>query len=523
MPNYSLDQGSLPLLWGEKIRLGSNFVFNDRSVLERARITGIDGLMDSDLRDTRQDIPDFDGEDFYDLLRGGRTISIDGELRAGNLHSLANLRQRFKAAVQGQNDLWFNRYDWSDDFSTAVANTGWTVYNDVAKLTQNTGSGYIEAANAADVFLARPNMKPTGSSRMVSAIKSRYGVGSGQWLAHVHTLIKPGTVTYANSLVTPRGAGLTADLIAAVMNISDGKMQIWRIQGGQALVLAEQTWVSMPSSLPGYFVSEQRGNTINFSYYTGADPRTSDATHFSSGVGNISLSLSGADATKYGNGVYAPTGLWMGALDTSDGMQISNHSVEGIGPTDALILGCRRASPIAGRESQEDSEYKRGFQFALRSADPLIYSNAVEFVTLLPTTVETLGRPYDWNYDVAYDTPIDNTGAAVSAGTVTVNNIGDANTYPEVIFQNGQSNPALQNKTTGETLIINGSQSDSGLMIVNLRTGIITDQNGDDISNLVDPNSQRLRLAPGSNVLSYSVEANNGSAQTLVRFRNAWG
>lgn len=522
MPNFSLDQGSLPLLWGERIKLGS-FVFNDRTVLERARITGIDGLMDADLRDTRQEIPDIDGEDFYDLLRGGRTVSVDGELWSGNLHSLVNLRQRLKAAVQAGGDLWFNRYDWSDDFSTAIANNGWTIYNDAAKLTQDTAQGFLDALNTADVFISRSSAKETESSRMVTAIKARFGGVPTTWLGHVHKIIKPGTVTFANSLVTPRGSGLTADLIAAVFNQGAGKVQIWRVSGGSSIILAEQSIAGLPSSLPGYFVSEMRGNQIDFSYYTGADPRYSNDASYATLMGKISLTLTGADATKYGAGVYSETGLWLGAGGASDEIQVTEHSVEGIGPTDAVLLGCRRASSIAGREAQVGNEYKREFQFALRSADPLIYSKAIEVSTLLPTTVETLGAPYDLVYDEMYDTPVDSTGATVSAGTMTITNIGDADTYPEIVFRNGLSNPSITNKTTGQTVILNGSQADSGWQSVNLRTGIAVDQNGNDISNLIDPSSDRLRLAPGANVISFSVEANGGFAQALVRYRNAWG
>ena len=527
MPSYDLDTGSLPLLFGERI-VFNGFVFNDHSTLERARVTAIDGLMDSDIRDSRQENPDQDGEDFFDLLRGGRTLSFDGELLAGNLHSLANLRQRMKVGVAGTDDIWFNRYDWDDDFKTADAggfiSNGFVAYSDADRITHSSSLGTLTVADPAgdtsEVFIHKPSKKATADSRMMTAITDWGGITPADWVGHCHKVIRPGTVNYANSTITPRGSGLTADLIAAVFHVSSGKFAIWRVSGGSALILAQFSISSFPSQRPLWFVTEQRGNDITFELWN-ADPRTDNTARVLSTL-QTTLTLAGADATKYGSGVYAPTGLWLGADGAPASIKIQEHVVEGLGPSDAVFLNARRNSPIAGRESQDSYEYKRGFQFTLRSSDPMIYSRAMEFGFIYPTQVSDYGASYNWSYDINFDAPIDSAGNIVSAGTVTVKNVGDADAHPEIIFANGLLNPTFTNLTTGESLTIRGTVGDGEWKSYNMRTGYSLDSVGDDCSGLIDPSSDRVSLAPGDNVIVVTAQNYSSFGGVMLRYRSTF-
>lgn len=117
---FVLDNTSLPLGVHDQIWY-NGFAFNSRYALELAKLESIDGLMDSELRDTRETKPEADGEDSYSLFRGARNITLEGKLRAGNTHALHNLRQRMKASLASRvaQTLWFNRYDVSDTFASS--------------------------------------------------------------------------------------------------------------------------------------------------------------------------------------------------------------------------------------------------------------------------------------------------------------------------------------------------------------------------------------------------------------------
>lgn len=519
---YLLDRGSLPLLFGEKIRF-NGFLFNDHTILERARVKSVDGLMDADLRDSRSESPDQDGEDFYDLLRGGRTLAFDGELVAGNLHSLSNLRQNMIAAISGRDELWFNRYDYIEQWAEAYTDN-WTLHGSAATLTQDTAAGTMQTLGTGDVMFQRGDLPAVEDSQMVTYLNALYYgvVSSTTWVCHAHKVIKPGTVTYADSLVTPRG-DVTADLIAAVFDIASRRFEIWRIQEGQALILAQSSvYSALPSSRPLYLVSKMRGNSIDFAVYSQADPRTG-AAYIPQADLQATLTIAGANATKYGDGVYANTGLWIGANGGYHGIKIGKQTLEGLSPSsDASFLDVRRIGSIAGRESQDGYQYKRSFNFSLRSADAFKHSHAVRFETIRPTQVDTYGASYDWSYDVEFKASIDASGNPVSAGTVTVTNLGDADAYPEIVLVNGLTNATVTNLTTGQSFTMKGQVGDGESKSFNMRTNYALDNNGDDCSNLIDPASARIKLAPGDNVLLLTAEAYSSFGQCLIRYRDAW-
>lgn len=73
---------------------------NDRSSLERIHVTDIGGLNDDpDGRESRQPNPDRHGERAGSLLHSGRTVTLSGQVRAGNIRAMRDTWRRFRRAL----------------------------------------------------------------------------------------------------------------------------------------------------------------------------------------------------------------------------------------------------------------------------------------------------------------------------------------------------------------------------------------------------------------------------------------
>lgn len=69
----------------------NDLIFNDRDNPDRYRINKIDGLFDSDVRDSREINPDRHGETSYQSYYSGKTIVMNGTILAGNIVKMRNM------------------------------------------------------------------------------------------------------------------------------------------------------------------------------------------------------------------------------------------------------------------------------------------------------------------------------------------------------------------------------------------------------------------------------------------------
>src|ERR1700752_3337915 len=81
------------------IVIAEQLVLNDRLRPDRYLITTISGLRGSDVRDTRIPHPSAHGEVPYDAFFGGRTVSIEGTMEAGNIAELGRLERDLMAVL----------------------------------------------------------------------------------------------------------------------------------------------------------------------------------------------------------------------------------------------------------------------------------------------------------------------------------------------------------------------------------------------------------------------------------------
>src|SRR4051794_13912869 len=98
----------------------NGLALNDRITSPDAYIVNdIGGLDDADIRDARELAPSEHGEVAYDMFYGGRTITLGGYIRAGNVEKLRAMQRDLKLAVSPttESTLKLRYYDFSDGFS----------------------------------------------------------------------------------------------------------------------------------------------------------------------------------------------------------------------------------------------------------------------------------------------------------------------------------------------------------------------------------------------------------------------
>lgn len=73
-----------------------DLLMNDRQNIDTYIIKEIDGLADPDLRDSRETIPQAHGEHAFNSWYGGRTIVLNGTIRAHNIFKLRDMQDALK-------------------------------------------------------------------------------------------------------------------------------------------------------------------------------------------------------------------------------------------------------------------------------------------------------------------------------------------------------------------------------------------------------------------------------------------
>lgn len=490
---YVIDTTSLPL-GVHDIMVFNGFVFNDPWALERAKLSNVDGLMDSDLRDTREEYPDIDGEIAYAMYRGGRTVVLDGTLRAGNMHSLINLRQRLKAAcaTRDQKELWLNRYDLVEPFDSVTQFNSRYSFDNGSGTASPVGGLLIPSSTSFKKFYydyhkyrnAQASYKftvgaTTAGSETSILLKRLVGSTDGIFVRQ----------TGGSLTILKRDGGVDSSLATTSNGISAGNTY-WiqgRIVGNDITV---ERWSSAPSA--------------------GGSP---DVT--------TTWTLAGADATKYGTGILGYVGMQIQPPGTD--WTYDDFEIDGIDPCDLVLLDVRRAGGMSGSEQADSYEYKRPFQVSLRAADPLLYSRYEDVLRATPLQSLEFGTMFDMAFDVNFNVPLDGVGAQTVSASGTITNRGDESSRPKFILKGPLSNVTIVNQTNGTSLKYTGLVNQGNDVTIDCRKWTVEDAQSADLSGAMDPAYGPLTLSPGANVLtmlSDTVDSNN--SRVIAVARSAW-
>ena len=484
---FVIDTTSLPLGVHDLIQF-NGFVFNDPWALERAKLSSLDGVMDSDLRDQREELPDADGE----LYRAGRTVVLEGMLRAGNAHSLLNLRQELKAALASrtEKELWFNRYDLVEDFSST------TKFTD--RYSFDTGSG---------------TLAPSGGELVPSSTTTKRIYYNDHTYLDVQATIKlltGSTVGGFAAIVLCRKD--STNFLWCYFAPATGLIIIKREAGADTNLATLSTTFTANTNY--WLRGRKDGNVITCEVFT------SDPVAGSAPSQTLTHTLTGGDITNFGAAVYGNVGLNTQPNDTA--WRYDDFEIDGINPCDLVLLDVRRAGSLNGAERVESLEYKRPFQVSLRAADPLFYSRYQDIRITTPTQSLALGTLFNLSFPVNFNTPLDSNGAQTSTSAATIENIGDEDSPVTLILKGSMDECTVTNLTNGQILTFTGQVTAGTDITIDCRTWDAEDSAGNDRSGDIYPGSARLALAPGNNVLAVTSLAFDATARVHIISRSAW-
>lgn len=204
-----------------------------------------------------------------------------------------------------------------------------------------------------------------------------------------------------------------------------------------------------------------------------------------------------------------------------------------------VLIDCRPVDKpqLSVKIEQEDRTgvFKRNFTIALRAiTNPTYRGTAIHSETLLPTIQSELGRIYDRTYDLVYATPL-SAGVPTVAGenVLSVVNKGNYDAPPILRFKGPMAGVTLTNQTTQQYIHLTGSIDGGKYVEINVKTGSITDQDGELAANVWDPASDWLVLHgtrdkvtgqahTGINELKLVVQSFGAGAGVDVTWQDTW-
>ena len=156
--------------------------------------------------------------------------------------------------------------------------------------------------------------------------------------------------------------------------------------------------------------------------------------------------------------------------------------------------------------------YRLDFNFSLKSANPIIETQTLYNVNGLR------GYPLTGIF-LPFLSPFVMIANYINSFTVT--NAGNTEANLVVRLYGGSmfpiTNPTITNLTTGKSMKINTTLADASKHIsIDSKDGSVLDQDGNDLSGLIESGSEFVRLNVGSNSLFYTSDESTNALSTLT-------
>lgn len=159
------------------------------------------------------------------------------------------------------------------------------------------------------------------------------------------------------------------------------------------------------------------------------------------------------------------------------------------------------------------------FSLSWAAPDGIAEAATASSMTVAATPDIVAGRMYDLTYDRSYpDSP--------GIGVVTVTNDGTANAWPVVELHGPCVGPQIENQTTGQRMLFPGLVLLSGEFLeldMRARTARLGGAANQSRLEWLDfAESEWFPLVPGANDLRFYPETDNGGAEAVIDWRDAW-
>ena len=458
---------------------------NDRRQPDQYRIHRIAGLDDPDMRVGEEENADRDGTRPLPQLYGGRTITMTGEVRAGNMAYLRYMWQELKAAfddAREERELLLRYHDWRDDFYGDSSDSVMQDYRTVAGL----GSSWT---------LASGDLSPTDALERRSVFAGR-DYTDQQATLHFKT---PSSVAAGGVGLALKVNGSDEQLLAS-WTFSSGNVSIWTAVGATTTFVASGG-VEAPAASTEYWLRAiVQGNEVVVELHdsdpdAGSPSLTADLTH----------TLSGAAATKYGANTFGKTGFWVFA-NTHASTKLMDLDVRSINAGD-LVCYARKFAKVEGDEQFNGLAYVKPFVLTLRASSPLLVSRMpTGLAGSIPAAVLTFpggggGIPFPAEGGIVFGTSVGQ-----------VENLGYAPAHTLVRFDGPTSNPGLVNSANNTRILLNGTINDGdSVYVLSGPRPSVYDRAGASRYDMLDRDSRHLMLEPGVNPLTLGADEASGS------------
>lgn len=148
------------------------------------------------------------------------------------------------------------------------------------------------------------------------------------------------------------------------------------------------------------------------------------------------------------------------------------------------------------------------------ATDPIAYSDTLSNQDIALATALG-GRTYPRIYPMAYAGSVSN--------STTIDNLGNANSYPVVTFNGPITNPSVENITTGQTVSFAIALAAGEQLIVDFaaRT-VLLNGTASRYNTMTSKADQWWALVPGGNAIRYAASTPEPGAVMNISWRSAW-
>lgn len=469
----------------------NDLLLNDRRYADRYLVTEITGLDDADVRDSREDNPESDGENAYNSFYSGRTVTIKGEIQAGSIDRLRqmqfDLKQAFNTLEESELDFIFG--DWVEHFDVS----GWTVNWNVSGANLAIVDGELVSTTTSARTCRLTEKTVFGPDVEVT---QKIGVGSA-------------VTTWSHRLII-KGIDDNNYLYAQMAN--GGALSIGKNVAGTPTTLDSVT-TTTASILLDYWLSVKIVGNIVTAEWWDEEPSFDGVP-----IGTVSHELAGGNISTYGAAVSGQVGFYLISGSSNGTWTYDDFNAKQLTNSDSQLLA-RKVGKVDIPEIQAGKNARRSFMITLRASDPTLRSRG-----LLVTEVDSAESALTFDAGGAGLTfPSDGSGLIFGTTSLTVTNNGNYFSYPIVRFYGEMVDPALVNLNTGERISIETTIADGDYLEVDVFNRTIKDAGGTNRYGYLSNDHNWMKLSPGDTPLGLGIDSFSGSFSRVVVFwRHSW-
>jgi hypothetical protein len=483
----------------------NGLVMNEHTKADAYIVRSIDAS-DADVRDSRDVNPVDHGETALDALYAGRTITLEGFIRAGNLTKLRNMENEMSIAFGRlvEAPLTFRYWDIDDDFSVD---------------------------NMADYALmdgATTGMPEVWVGKLVPSVKAFRRIRHLLRDNYYDTRLQIDVITGEDIGVF---AGQAVNLWCKGINSTDYLIADWDLSTKRLRLRKHvgSTFTELETSAP-YAPTANTRYTFRFTVFGNevvVEIRDPEQDDFAAPLASLSHDLGSLDADTFGDGISGMAGLATPDIPQFD-WSYDNFSIRSLSPPDLEIMA-RKIDKLSMREEfQKANEYIKQFQVSLRASKTtwrgrtLMGSHVSTTTSAAPTGLSTTGRTYPRLYNKFYNVLLEGSPSS-SPSSAVIPGLGNFPTGAIIRVFGQMTNPTIVNSANGRSLSLDGQIDDGEWVEIDSNEKTIVDSSGVARFDLLDFSSEWMLLEPNQdNELRLLVDGYDANAKMVVFWRPEW-